>query len=85
MKGTRRTVTLVLLHNDVRDAIRAAVDPVFVGDASVDYVCGWCGVPLCVGMREGDLAGLAFRCACGATSRVPWPENAAEREDRAWA
>lgn len=79
MHTSRRKVTLTLLHNHVKNAIRAAGEPVFVGDASVDYVCGSCGVPLCVGMREGDLAGLAFTCACGASSRVPW-SDAARRE-----
>jgi hypothetical protein len=74
MAGERKTVTLMLLHNRVKDAIRAHGEPVFVGDSSVDYVCGSCGVPLCVGMREGDLAGLAFTCECGASSRVPWPD-----------
>jgi hypothetical protein len=79
MAPARRKFTLLVLHNQVKNAIRACGEPVFVGDAGVDYLCGVCGVPLCVGMREGDLAGLAFRCACGASNLVPWrAEQAAE-------
>jgi hypothetical protein len=73
MCGERKTMQLLLLHNEVRNAIRASGRPVFVGDADVDYVCGACGSALCVGMREGDLAGLAFVCGCGRTNRVSWP------------
>ncbi len=72
MASARRTFTLLVLHNQVKNAIRACGEPVFVGDAALDYLCGVCGVPLCVGMRDGDLAGLAFRCACGASNLVPW-------------
>ncbi len=65
------TVALRLLHNEVKYAIRANGAPVFVGDSTVDYVCGSCGFLLCIGMRHGDLGGLAFTCRCGATNRVP--------------
>ncbi len=77
MSTPRRTFTLLVLHNEVKNAIRASGEPVFVGDAGVDYLCGVCGVQLCVGMREGDLAGLAFTCACGASNLVPWPAEGA--------
>ena len=78
MPTPRRSFTLLVLHNQVRNAIRASGEPVFVGDAGVDYLCGVCGVQLCVGMREGDLAGLAFTCACGASNLVPWAEEGAK-------
>lgn len=74
MAKVRKAFTLLVLHNQVKNAIQAHGEPVFIGDAGVDYVCGVCGVQLCVGMREGDLAGLAFTCACGASNLVPWPE-----------
>ncbi len=73
MRNQKKTIPLLLLQGEVKNAIRAKGDPVFIGDAGVDYVCGLCGVPLCVGMREGDLAGLAFTCACGAPNLVPLP------------
>ncbi len=80
MRNERRVVQLQVLPGETRNAIRAMGDPVFLGDAGVDYVCGRCGVPLCVGMREGDLAGIAFTCACGAPNLVPLPPEWATDE-----
>ncbi len=71
MYHMRKSVTLQLLCDEVRNAIRVSDRPVFVGDAGIDYLCGNCGFPLCTGMREGDLGGLAFVCACGWSNRVP--------------
>ena len=80
MQEPHRATTLELLDNEVPNAIRARGAPVFIGDASVDYLCGMCGGPLCVGMRDGDLAGIVFVCGCGATNLVPlsaWPDRTA--------
>ena len=71
MRNERKTLRLMPLESDVPNAIRASGSPVFIGDAGVDYVCGTCGAALCVGMRDGDLAGLAFTCACGSANLVP--------------
>ncbi len=71
-RSINRPVALVLLENEVANAIPASGTPVFVGDGDVDYVCAACAAQLCVGMRSGDLAGLAFMCGCGRSSRVPW-------------
>ncbi len=71
MLHERKSVPLMLLESEVEHAIRVSRTPVFIGMADVDYSCGACGVTLCVGMREGDLAGLAFTCGCGASNLVP--------------
>lgn len=71
MLNKHRAKTLVLLYNEVANAIRASGGPVFIGDAAIDYLCGACGAPLCVGMKDGDLAGIVFICGCGAYNRVP--------------
>jgi len=71
MLDSHRVTRLLLLDNEVPHAIRAGDRAVFTGDASVDYVCGSCGAPLCVGMRDGDLVGIVFICKCGACNRVP--------------
>jgi hypothetical protein len=79
MRDHRKTVRLLPLEHEVPNAIRASADrPVFVGDASVDYACGVCGSALCVGMRDGDLAGLAFVCTCGSANLVPITEPAGQ-------
>ncbi len=83
MQKHRKTMRLVLLHNEVANAIRAFGRPVFIGDAEVDYLCGACATRLCVGMREGDLAGLAFICGCGWSNRVPWRAEDAEQQAQA--
>jgi hypothetical protein len=82
MRNERRAIPLQLLPGETRNAIRAMGDPVFIGDAGVDYVCGLCGAPLCVGMREGDLAGIAFTCSCGASNLVPWPAERTAADER---
>ncbi len=76
-RKTHKVVTLPVVESEVKHAIRAAGEPVFIGDAQVDYLCGACETPLCIGMREGDLAGLAFTCGCGACNVVPWPADGA--------
>jgi hypothetical protein len=82
MRNERREIPLQVLPGETSSAIRATGSPVFIGDAGVDYVCGSCGTPLCVGMREGALAGIAFTCACGATNRVPWPPERTAADER---
>jgi hypothetical protein len=82
MRNQRRAIPLQVLPGETRNAIRARGAPVFTGDAGVDYVCGRCGISLCVGMREGDLAGIAFTCSCGASNLVPWPAEWAGAEER---
>jgi hypothetical protein len=71
MGHDRKRISLMLLSNEVRHSIRVLRLPVFVGTADIDYSCGACGATLCAGMREGDLAGLAFTCTCGASNLVP--------------
>jgi len=71
MRELRRAAILELLDSEAPNAIRAGASPVFFGDADIDYLCGRCGSELCVGMRAGDLAGIVFVCACGATNLVP--------------
>ena len=71
MREPRRATTLEVLDSEVPNAIRAGATPVFVGGADIDYLCGMCGSELCVGMRNGDLAGIVFVCTCGATNLVP--------------
>jgi hypothetical protein len=44
--------------------------PLFTGNGFVDYTCGGCAAVLCQRMRAGQLAGMVFRCACGALNRV---------------
>ena len=75
MRSHHRSIRLALLESRLKNAIRAAGAPVFVGDGVVDYLCGACGVALCTGMREGDLEGIVFACACGASNRVGGAEN----------
>jgi len=45
--------------------------PLFTGNGLVDYACGGCAAVLCRRMRSGQLAGMVFRCSCGALNRVP--------------
>jgi hypothetical protein len=82
MRNERRVMALQILPGETRNAIRAmSAAPVFVGDAGLDYICGSCGTPLCQGMREGDLAGIAFTCSCGASNLVPWPTERAAGDE----
>jgi hypothetical protein len=71
MQTHRKAMNLLLLSNTVRHAIPARAGPVFIGEGDIDYVCAACGSPLSVGMRAGELAGVAFVCTCGSSSRVP--------------
>jgi hypothetical protein len=71
MREPRRVAMLELLDDEVPNAIRAGAAPVFFGDAGIDYLCGMCGSELCLGMRDGALAGMVFVCSCGATNLVP--------------
>ena len=70
MLNNHRAKKLMLLDDEVAYAIRTSGRPVFTGDAAIDYLCGACGAPLCVGMKDGDLAGIVFVCGCGAYNRV---------------
>jgi hypothetical protein len=72
MRSRNRALNLVVLHNKVAHAIAAVDGAVFVGDGDIDYLCGACGSALSTGMRDGDMAGLAFICGCGWSSRVPY-------------
>ncbi|HET9597187.1 MAG TPA: hypothetical protein VFP65_16485 [Anaeromyxobacteraceae bacterium] len=47
--------------------------PLFTGNGFVDYTCGGCAAVLCQRMRVGQLAGMVFRCGCGALNRVQAP------------
>ncbi len=48
-----------------------ALGPLFHGFAEADYACGSCDAVLCAGITPGHLAGVVFRCWCGAFSMVP--------------
>jgi hypothetical protein len=71
MQTHRKAMYLLLLSNTVRHAIPARAGPVFIGEGDLDYVCAACGSALSVGMRAGEMAGVAFVCTCGSSSRVP--------------
>jgi hypothetical protein len=72
MRSRNRALSLVVLQNEVANAIAVRNGAVFVGGGDLDYLCGACGSPLSTGMHDGEMAGLAFICGCGWSSRVPY-------------
>ncbi len=71
---SKRCVPLALIdQSDCETKVieAKAPGPLFEGVAESDYTCGGCGAVLCAGIGAGRLAGVVFRCWCGALNRVP--------------
>jgi len=72
----RRRQALLLIDAppaDTRVIAAKASGPLFRGMGEFDYSCARCGALLCAGLGAGALAGVVFRCWCGALNQVPSP------------
>jgi len=75
-RRARRRQRLILIEApepDTKVIAPKTGGPLFRGVGEYDYACARCGALLCAGLGAGALAGVVFRCWCGALNQVPPP------------
>jgi len=75
MRDRRERLVLDLVEHEPSAGLavppREDGSPAFRGPGGLDYACGRCARLLAIGVRRGVFASLVWRCACGATNRIP--------------
>ena len=65
-----RRISMELISEPEGAVIRSRSAPALTGTGSIDHACGGCDVVIAASMKEGEIAGVAFRCpACGRVNR----------------
>jgi len=67
-----RRISMELIADPESGAvIRSSTTPAVRGAGSIDHACGGCGALIAESMKDGEIAGVAFRCpACGRANRA---------------